>query len=74
MARTKWEILSERLESAKKSVADLEAQMRWMENTPNNAICVGCGTRLETEKDFAAHFEILDENYLNLGFCPNHDS
>lgn len=32
--------------------------------------CAGCGAILATEGDFARHFLIPDERYLNLGLCP----
>jgi hypothetical protein len=42
-------------------------------NTPfanGNGKCGGCGQKLATELDFAAHFTIKDRRYLNLGDCP----
>lgn len=33
--------------------------------------CSKCGTRFETEGDFAAHYYIPDARYLNLGNCPS---
>ena len=32
--------------------------------------CSGCGQKLATELDFAAHFTIKDRRHLNLGDCP----
>lgn len=32
--------------------------------------CVRCGEILHTEGDFARHFVVPDERYLNLGNCP----
>lgn len=32
--------------------------------------CAGCGELLVFEKDFAAHFVVPDERYLNIGDCP----
>jgi len=33
--------------------------------------CVRCRIELATEGDFARHFLIPDERYLNLGNCPS---
>jgi len=33
--------------------------------------CVRCRVELATEGDFARHFLIPDERYLNLGICPS---
>lgn len=71
MARTKWEILTARLEKARQEVAELESYMRGMENTPDNARCTGCGEQFTTNADFARHFKIPNETYLNTGYCPN---
>jgi hypothetical protein len=35
-----------------------------------NGRCGGCGKKLDTELDFAAHFVIKDRRRLNLGDCP----
>ena len=32
--------------------------------------CVRCREVLRTEGDFARHFVVPDERYLNLGNCP----
>lgn len=69
--RTKWEILNARLESARAEVERLESEMRGMENTPDNAKCTGCGEQFTTNADFARHFKIPNETYLNTGYCPN---
>jgi hypothetical protein len=41
-----------------------------LQNTPCGLTCSGCGTLLPTEADFAQHFTIKDERFLNLGECP----
>lgn len=68
-SRTKDEIIRERVaflvREANRLVAGLDDQ------TPCGLRCSGCGTMLETESDFAKHFIITDEAYLNLGECPN---
>lgn len=73
--RTKWEILEARLESLRQQVEDAENYLRWLEKTPFTAngtgVCSQCREELPTEKDFAQHFLIDDERYINLGHCPN---
>jgi hypothetical protein len=65
--RTKWDVLEERLRTLRK----LEREMAGMERTEFGRPCAGCGEVLATEADFARHFLIPDERYLNLGRCPN---
>jgi hypothetical protein len=69
--RTKWEILSARVEKARKELEDLESYMRGMENTPDNTKCSFCAEQFRTNADFAKHFVIPNETYLNLGECPH---
>ncbi len=69
--RTKWEVLSAELETARKEVERLESYLRGMENTPENVNCSGCDEPFTTNADFARHFKIPNETYLNLGYCPN---
>jgi len=68
--RTKWEILKEQQTNAKANLERIENEMFGLEQTPCKLNCAGCGEYLETEADFADHFEIPDEQYLNLGRCP----
>lgn len=68
--KTKWEILIERRARAKEEFDKLDHQIASLQNTPCNLTCSGCGRELETEADFAEHFLIPDERYLNLGWCP----
>ena len=68
--RTKWQILNERRAKAQAAADSIAADFRWMERTVFGRPCIGCGTMLETEADFAQHFVIPDERYLNLGNCP----
>ena len=70
MHRTKWEILNARAEKMRKELTELESYMRGMENTPDNARCTGCGEQFTTNADFARHFKIPNEVYLNTGYCP----
>ena len=69
--RTKWDILIERKNAAKAEYERLAREIHGLANTPCGLTCAGCGTLLVTEADFASHFIIPDENYLNLGGCPN---
>ena len=69
--RTKWEILSAQLETARAEVERLESYMRGMENTPDNVKCSGCGEQFRVNADFARHFKIPNEQLLNMGYCPN---
>lgn len=68
--RTKWEILQDRANVLQEQLNEALAYMNGLAHTPCKLTCEGCGTFLATEKDFAAHFEIPDERYLNLGNCP----
>jgi len=71
--RTKWEILQERaalqMQEAQKAYRYLEA----LRETTLGIECAGCGEMLETEADFAQHFLIPNEKWLNLGDCPKTD-
>lgn len=75
--RTKWEVLDKRAEKYMKiaerflllSIEILE-QMQAMDRTRFGEACPGCDEVLETEADFAQHFLIPNETYLNLGRCP----
>jgi hypothetical protein len=68
--RTKWQILQANLAEAREIVASMERTIDGMETQKCGLPCSGCGTVLETEADFAKHFLIPDERYLNLGDCP----
>lgn len=56
--RSKWDLLS-------------DGERTRLKMIPFNGVCTGCGTPLETEADFAQHFHIPDERYINLGYCPH---
>ena len=45
-------------------------QLDALDRTPFGGSCASCGEILVTEGDFARHFLIPDERYLNLGECP----
>jgi hypothetical protein len=68
--RTKMDILGERAAFLVREAKALADYIEGLHNTPCGLTCDGCGTLLVTEGDFAAHFVIRDENYLNLGNCP----
>lgn len=70
MARTKWEIMQARLNDAREAVENLENEMILLEQRDCEINCSGCGAYFEKEADFADHFVIPDEQYLNLGHCP----
>lgn len=71
MARTKLEILEERRADALAKYERLDAEIRGLEMTPCRLKCTGCGEPFETEKDFAGHFLVPNEQLLNWGYCPN---
>lgn len=56
--RTKWDLI------------DSEMQ-RGLRATKCDRRCSGCGVYLTTEEDFARHYVIPNERFLNLGECPN---
>ena len=67
--KTKWEILTERVEGLEERLALEKHRLEALENTPCNITCA-CGHFMATEADFAKHFVIPDQRYLNLGNCP----
>lgn len=67
---TKWSVLQGRLARLEADAAALRAELDGMARTPFDQRCAGCGTLLDTEADFAAHFVVDDLRYLNLGACP----
>lgn len=75
--RTKWEVLEARRMAVRKALSDIEREMTGLEQTPcRNSVgeplsCGSCGAVHETEKDFADHYIVRDERYLNLGECPS---
>ena len=68
--RTKWDVMVQREKELTKELERLRADMEWMRRTEFGKPCLRCGFLLETERDFAAHFLIPNERYLNLGECP----
>jgi hypothetical protein len=55
--QTKWDLID-------------DSERPWLEKTPFNHPCSGCGEMLATEADFAKHFFVPDPIYKNLGWCP----
>lgn len=72
--RTKADVLLEREKDAQVKYERIREYRELLQLTPLELPCAGCGTTLETEWDFASHFVIPDERYLNLGECPNRKS
>lgn len=68
---TKWSVLEARLEKARADVKEREEYLESLSRTPCELNCAGCGEFLATEEDFAKHFVLENEVYLNLGNCPN---
>lgn len=70
IARTKWQILNERRTRLAEELAKLDATIDGLARTNCGLKCSGCGQWLASEREFAEHFVIPDERYLNLGDCP----
>lgn len=68
--RSKWNILNERNEINRAKVLKMDRELESLRNTSCNLHCSGCGVLLETEADFARHYVVKDERFLNLGECP----
>lgn len=68
--RTKAEILTAKREFLAAELEKVNQEILGLSVTDCNLTCDGCGTVLPTEWDFASHFLIPDERYLNLGGCP----
>ena len=69
--RTKWDVLWERRIMLHCELKRLADEMDAMERKAFGKPCSGCGELLATEADFAQHFLVPNETYLNLGECPN---
>ena len=76
--RSKWEILTARVEDLERQAQSMRAVMRGMDETPcvkgaddEHIHCGTCGVRFESEGDFARHYVVPDERFLNLGNCPS---
>lgn len=71
--RTKMQVLEERAAILEAEAAKARAYIDGLAKTNCGLTCAGCGTLLRTEADFASHFIVRDENYLNLGNCLEKD-
>jgi hypothetical protein len=72
--RTKADILLAKQATLAAELERVTREIEGMKGTDSNLVCSGCGDRLETEWDFASHFVIPDERYVNLGGCPVRDT
>jgi hypothetical protein len=72
--RTKWEILQARRAELADELAKLDQYMRGLEGQPCMLRCNKCDKLHNSEADFAKHYLIPDERYLNLGHCPTNTS
>lgn len=77
MARTKWDILVDRAESFEAQAKEIRNMLEGFELTKLNGRgdgeplrCSGCEVILETEAEFARHYEVPNEQFLNIGYCP----
>jgi hypothetical protein len=70
---TKWQILQRRRDELAEDLRKAEAELLSLPRTVFGRPCSGCGEILETEMHFAAHYEVPDQRYLNLGYCPKKD-
>ncbi|SRR6266498_1180698 len=75
--QTKWSILTARAEELERQVrmlardaGEAREQLAELDAMTLDLPCSGCGEMLLTEGDFARHFEVADETFLNLGTCP----
>lgn len=69
-ARDKVTIMLERIGQLRTEADRLEAELISLAGMRCELRCSGCGEYLATELEFAAHFLVSDERYLNLGDCP----
>ena len=69
--RTKWDVLVERESIAFDNWQRAKREIDSLIKTALDLKCAGCGVQLNSEAEFAKHFRIPDERYLNLGECPD---
>jgi hypothetical protein len=67
--RTKAEVLVERRAMLAAELEKLDQQIASLKRLDCGIRC-SCGKLLQTEWDFADHFIVPNERYLNLGNCP----
>lgn len=68
--RTKAEILTAKRDAIAAELHRANREIDGLQHTDSGLNCGGCGKHLATEWDFASHFLIPDERFLNLGGCP----
>jgi hypothetical protein len=71
--RSKWEILTARAAKLRAEAEAIERELAGLDATRCGLRCGGCGAVHATEGDFARHYLIPDERWLNLGRCPERD-
>ncbi len=71
--RTKFEILQARHAELRAAANAVQNEIYGLDRTPCNLMC-DCGEQFTSEGDFAQHFIIPDERFLNLGECPIKDA
>ena len=69
--RTKTEILQERLEEAYQTYLEAQGDLNHLKYTACGLRCASCREYFLTELDFANHYLVPNERYLNLGNCKN---
>ncbi len=71
---SKYDLLLAKRDALVQALADLDAQIGGLDNTPADLRCHGCGEHLATEGEFARHFVVrpfdVANDHLNLGWCP----
>lgn len=68
--RTKWQVLVAKREALQTQIDELDRRMNSLAGQSCMLRCNKCDKLHETEADFARHYLIPDERYLNLGYCP----
>ncbi len=75
--RTKAEILLAKRAYLAETLAKLDREIAGLKSQHTGGgdflplQCGKCGAVHETEWDFASHYVVSDERYLNLGDCPD---
>jgi hypothetical protein len=72
MRRTKVQVLQARYAQLRDEAATLARELNGLKKTKTSVVrCRTCGQPFDTEWDFATHYVVDDERYLNLGNCPS---
>lgn len=71
---TKLDALNAKRDALMKALFEVHRTIEGLEKTECGITCEGCGSVLATERDFAAHFVVPQQNlvndFLNLANCP----